>query len=114
MLSAITEKEAFNLCEKYYALSQCERNVFNYLIHKDCFEGTQTELTTDMGYPAKDNANVRKALLSLEDKGYVYIEYKDPSIFTPTGRIKKDKRHSVRMKRCWVVDGWWMNQKGGE
>ena len=93
--------QTFELMKKYAELNPLQREIISFLFEYVVFNGGYTTLTESLGRSKSDVSNIRKALLSLENKGLIFIKRKNP-VEDDDGNILK----SSPMKSCFIVDGW--------
>lgn len=93
-------KETYELMRKFYEIGVNEVRIMDYLMQRDVAEITYCELTEALGLDKeKMVSNIRKALLHLQELGFVYI------VNEHCEDERKTKTYNP-MKACYIVDGW--------
>ena len=74
----------------YSKLKPLQRTIFEYLYTHDGFIGDYTDLTICLGQQPKNNSNIRKALIILENAHVIRI----------------NRTNKIHMTSMMIADGW--------
>lgn len=98
MLKDFDYKKMYKFARCFYELNPLEVEIIDYLFQYDVAEVDYTSLAKAVG---KDNSNIRKAALKLQEKGIVCIvnKYTEDEV--------KEKNIKINpIKAMFIVDGW--------
>lgn len=92
-MAVFDDEVMYGFMRKFYELGINEVRIMDFLMARSEYRGTYSDINHDLGFDDRNLSNTRKAILSLEKRGLVYIERKSNGRFNP-------------MVSCYIVEGW--------
>lgn len=92
-MTGFDDEVMYGFMRKFYELTPNEVRIMDFLMPMSEYFGTYSDITCELGLDIKNVSNIRKAILSLEKRGIVYVE-------------RESKGRCNPMVSCYIVEGW--------